>query len=305
MIRNDRWKNIKTETPRTQSITIHKYNAIGEIFNTFKLGNIDIVSTYMNNYSDYVGTLGYNKREYAGRDYDFLSFNCSDNILSDVSVRKAINYAINKDNIVSTVLNNSKSVANSPLDYGSYLYKNEGQISFNQDEAKRTLLDGGWTYASNRWQKNINGYVRNITLSLVVNQNSEERVRVAENIKSQLADVGIKINVVKVNDDKYYDYLNNKNYQMILTGVTNSVNPDLTYFYGNGNISNYYNEEVLSKINSIDSYSDVQKIVNEEVPHIGLYRNRGTLILNLNVGGDFAPNSAFLYYNFYKWYRQQ
>ncbi len=305
LIRNDRWKNIKTETPRTQSITIHKYNAIGEIFNTFKLGNIDVVNTYMSNYSDYVGTLGYNKREYAGRDYDFLSFNCSDNILSDVNVRKAINYAINKENIISTVLNNSKYVSNSPLDYGSYLYKNDGQISFNQDEAKSTLQNGGWTYASNRWQKNINGYVRNITLSLVVNQNNEERVRVAENIKSQLADVGIKINVVKVNDDKYYDYLNKKNYQMILTGVTNSVNPDLTYFYGNGNISNYYNEEVLSKINSLDSYSDVQKIVNEEVPHIGLYRNRGAVILNLNVGGDFAPNSAFLYYNFYKWYRQQ
>ena len=34
-------------------------------------------------------------------------------------------------------------------------------------------------------------------------------------------------------------------------------------------------------------------------------RNKGTIILNLNVGGDFSPNSNFLYYNFYKWYRQQ
>ncbi len=305
LIRNDRWKKIKTNTPKTQSITLQKYNAIGEIFNTFKLGNVDIVNTYMTNYTDYVGTMGYNKREYSGRDYDFLSFNCSDNILSDVSVRKAINYAINKDNIVSTVLGNSKVVSNSPLDYGSCFYNKENIVTYNQDLARQTLENSGWSYINNRWQKNINGYVRKITLSLVVNKSNEERVRVANNIREQLSSVGIKINVVQVDDGKYQDYLNNKNYQLILTGVSSSVNPDLTYFYGQGNISNYYNEEVLSDINSIDTISKAQSIANSEVPHIGLYRNKGTVILNSNVGGDISPNSSAIYFNFDKWYRQQ
>ena len=92
---------------------------------------------------------------------------------------------------------------------------------------------------------------------------------------------------------------------LILTGVTSSVSPDLSYFYGEGNISNYYNEDVISKIYSKDTIKDALKIVNEQVPHIGLYRNKGTIILNLNVGGEFSPNSNFLYYNFDKWYRQQ
>ncbi len=305
IIRNDRWNKIKTNTPKTQSITLHKYGAIGEIFNAFKLGNVDIVSTYKTNYTDYVGTIGYNKREFVGRDYDFLSFNCSDSILSDVKVRRAINYAINKENIVSTTLGGSKVVSNSPLEYGSYLYNEEGKITFNQDLARKELEEGGWYNANGRWQKNIGGYVRRITLSLVVNKNNQERVNVANNIKSQLSDIGITINVVKVDDEKYYAYLNNKNYQLILTGVTSSVNPDLSYFYGNGNISNYYNEEVNSKLDLIDSYGEVQKKVNEEVPHIGLYRNKGAIILNSNVGGNFSPNSYFTYYDFDKWYRQQ
>ena len=127
----------------------------------------------------------------------------------------------------------------------------------------------------------------------------------ANNIKDQLANVGIRINVVQVDDNRYYDYINNKNYQIILTGVTSSVNPDLSYFYGQGNISNYYNEDVFSKIYSTDTIKEALKTVNEEVPHIGLYRNKGTIILNLNVGGEFSPNSNFLYYDFDKWYRQQ
>ncbi len=307
LVKNDRWRKFKTNPQKTQSITLQKYSAIGEIFNTFKLGNVDIVNTYMTNYTDYVGTMGYNKREYSGREYDFLSINCNDNILSDVAVRKAINYAINKETIANTILGGSKVISNSPLDYGSYLYNSEGVIEFNQDQAKQTLENAGWTYANSRWQKNINGYVRKINLSLVVSKSSEERVRVANSIKEQLASIGIIVNVVQVDDNKYQEYLNNKNYQLILTGVVSSVTPDLSYFYGQGNISNYYNEEVFEKIKAVDvnSFKEAQKIANEEVPHIGLYRNKGTIILNLNVGGEFSPNSNFLYYNFDKWYRQQ
>lgn len=305
LIRNDRWRNIKSNPPKTQSITIHKYNAIGEIFNAFKLGNIDVVNTYMTDYTNYVGTMGYNKKEYAGRDYDFISMNCKDSILSDSAVRKALNYGINKENIVSTVFGNSKIVADTPLDYGSYLNNAEGKISYNQEEAKKTLENGGWTYVSGRWQKNIGGYVRKLTLSLVVNKNNNDRVKVANNIKSQLADIGVIINIVQVDDNKYYEYLNNKNYQIILTGVKSSVNPDMTYFYGYNNLANYQNDDVQSKLNSLDNYGEIQKKVNEDVPYIGLYRNKGVIILNSNVGGDFSPNTFDLYYNFDRWFRQQ
>ena len=64
-------------------------------------------------------------------------------------------------------------------------------------------------------------------------------------------------------------------------------------------------EDVKSKLNSVDSYADIQKIVNDEVPYIGLYRNKNILILNANVGGNFSPNSYNVYYNFNEWFRQK
>ena len=85
---------------------------------------------------------------------------------------------------------------------------------------------------------------------------------------------------------------------MILTGINNSINPDLSYFFGDGNIANYNNDTIKSKLKSLDAYGEIQKIAYDEVPYIGLYRSKATVILNANVGGKFSPNNYFAYYNF-------
>lgn len=305
LIRNDRWRKLKEQTPKTQSISIKKYSAMGEVFNGFKLGNIDIITTYMTNYADYVGTMGYNKKEYSGRYFDFLSFNCNDSILSDKSVRTAINYAINKDNIISSVFNYSKIKSYSVLDYGSFLHNSTYNVNYDKEKAKKELEDNDWVYTNGKWQKNINGYVRKLIISMMINDDNEDRINVANNIKSQLEDIGISVNVVKVSKEKYYENINNKNYQMTLAGVLQSVKPDISYFYGDGNIANYSNDEVKNNIYNAEKYDDILKITSEDVPYIPLYRNKITLLLNANVGGNFSPNAFFTYYNFNEWFRQQ
>ena len=305
LIRNDRWSKLKDNTPRTESITIHKSVSTGEIFNSFKLGNVDAINTYMTDYAEYVGTMGYNKKEYPGRNFSFISLNCNDDILDNKEVRKAINYAINRNSIVSSVFIDSKIASYSPLDYGSYLHNSGVRPEYNQEEAKKLLENDGWVFTNDRWQKNINGYVRKLTLTLVVNEDDAERVNVANNIKTQLEDIGIVLNIARVNTDSYYQYLNEKNYQMILTGITNSINPDLSYFYGSNNIANYENDDILEKLKSIDKYEEIEKQANDDVPYIGLYRNKGIVLLNANVGGNFQSNSYFTYFNFNEWYRQQ
>ena len=305
LIINERWRNYSSKKPKTQSITIQKNSAIGEAFNAFKLGSIDIINTNKTDYSNYVGTMGYNKKEYSGRNFDYISFNCKDQILSDKAVRKAISQAINKENIVSTVYKDSKIVSNTPLDYGSYLNTNDGIPSYNHDEAKKTLEDDGWVFTNNRWQKNIDGYVRKLSISLIVRNDSQDRINACENIKNQLKEIGIQVNVSKVDINKYNELLNSKNYQMMLTGVTNAVSPDIDFFYGSNNLANYHNDEISSKINDIKNYKDIIKIANDDVPYIGLYRNKTILLLNANVGGNFTPNNYFTYYNFNEWFRQQ
>ena len=144
-----------------------------------------------------------------------------------------------------------------------------------------------------------------LIITILVSQDYPERIKVAENIKAQLAQVGITININSVNYQTYKNALENKSYQVMLTGILNSINPSLEYFYGQNNLANYNNDEVISKIEDLNSYQDIQKIGNQQVIYIPLYRNKGTLLLNANVGGNFAPTNFNIYNNFDKWYRQR
>ncbi len=289
---------------------------MGEAFNSFKIGNIDVLNTSNANFQDYIGTIGFNKIEYPGREFDFLALNCTDTILQDSSVRKALGYATDKDNIVTSVFNNQRKTADYPLDYGNFLYQNQEVSSgYNAEQAKKVLEDGGWTYIKNRWKKNISGYTRTLKLKLAVTSDNEARVRVAETIKEQLKNIGIEVTINKITDNQYGKYIENKDYQMLLTGVYTSYTPDLTYYFLQGNIFNYESEkmnELMQKsliIKNTKELSEIyQKIYSqykEDVPFIGLYRNKkynfNKSVFNCK---KITPNNYTTYYNLESWYRK-
>lgn len=184
-------------------------------------GGVDLITSQSLNIEDSIGTIGSNVEEGFGRNFDYLSLNCTDNILSNKEVRQAINYAINREEIINTVYAGKYKIADFPLCYGSYLYKENKEIlTFNQDKAKQILSDNGWNYISNAWQKKIGYSTVRIRLNLVVQASNENRVNVANVIKKNLEEIGIPVTITSAKDSTFQNYLKNKNYDMILTGVT-------------------------------------------------------------------------------------
>lgn len=142
LTKNEKWIGKSKENNKIENIKINLYSSMGEAYNSFKIGNIDFINTSNPNFQEYIGTIGFNKTEYAGRQFDFLSLNCTDTILQDKAVRQALSYAIDKDNIVSSIFNNQNKVAEYPLDYGNYLYEeNTASSGYNVEQAKKVLED--------------------------------------------------------------------------------------------------------------------------------------------------------------------
>lgn len=312
--KNEKWWNKENMNPKIETIQIKLYSEIGELYNSFKLGNIDIFTTSNLNLEQYIGTIGYAKTEFKGREFDYLAFNCQDSILENTEVRKALRYAIDRTNIVSSIYNNEYYVADFPLDYGSYLYSKEiSSAAYNPEQAKTILGDDGWEYKNNRWQKTENYKTTRLNLKLTVNSSNSNRVTVAENIKAQLERIGITVTINKVSDSNYQKILENKNYQMILTGVYNSYSPDITYFFGENNLQNYSNEEMsqlLTETKTItdnnllkEKYKRIVEIYEQEEPFISLYRNKQTIIKSQNLAGEVIGNNYFSYYRLENWYR--
>lgn len=153
-----------------------------------------------------------------------------------------------------------------------------------------------------------------LRFDLVVNSNNEYRVQVAENIKSSLENLGIKINIIKANDAAYKKYLENKNYDMILTGKYTSLSPDLSSYFGTGNLANYNNgniNQIISEMNNINDEKILKEKINQlievykqDMPYVYLYNNRSTLIYSTKLMGDVNPNNYNIFYNIGSWYRQ-
>ena len=142
LTKNEKWRDISKQENKIDTIKINIYSSMGEAYNNFKIGNLDLINTSNANFQDYIGTIGFNKTEYPGRQFDFLSLNCEDKILQDKAVRQALSYAIDKGNIISTIFNNQKNIAEYPLDYGSYLYTASNVSSgYNAEQAKKVLTD--------------------------------------------------------------------------------------------------------------------------------------------------------------------
>lgn len=312
--RNDKWWN-EDKKPKIDSITINIYNNVGEIYNAFKIGNVDLVVTENVNFQDYIGTIGFNNKVFKNREYDFLAINLNNNVLAKKEVRQAINYGIDKNNIIASVLNDRCYTMNNSLDFGSFLYDSSIKIEEPSIEnAQKVLSNNEWNLTSRCWQKIENYRTLRTNFNLIVNSSNQERVAVAENIKQQLGNIGIIINIRKVGDYQYNSYLENKNYDLILMGTNLSINPNLNTYFGENNFANYNNEEVIKLLNEAktitdknmlkEKFSKIQEITNDDCVYIPLYINKNVLLYSSDLVGDINPNWYNIFYNIENWYRQ-
>lgn len=313
--KNDTWWDKENKDCKLELITVNKYANMGEVYNAFKIGNIDLLTTQSIDIDTNIGTIGFQSKSYSGRKLDFIAINTTNSILQNKEVRQAIQYAIDKQNIVSNVYKGKYAVSNFVLDYGNYLYNPEKiHYEYNIEKAKQVLIDNGWEYKSKQWQKVQDYRTKRININLVVKSSDASRVSVAEIIKTQLENIGFKINLIKATDSQYANYLKNKNYDLILTGVYLPYSPNLTTYFGQNNLALFQDDELINLINEVkniakeetmkEKYTRIEEIYQDELPYIFLYNSKETLIYANNLIGNINPFSYNIYNNIETWYRK-
>lgn len=307
--------NLKTEKLRIETISLKLYSSLSNVIEAFKTEEVDMFTTSNKGVEEHLKNTKYNITRYINREYNYFSLNCNNKILANKEVRQAINYAINKEEILKDVLNNRYKVSNFPLDFGSFAYDIGNDITtYTTNKAKKLLLDNGWKYSEEGWKKKVNNTNLRIELDIVVNKNNIDNIKVANNIKAQLSLVGILINVKEVSDKEYNNYLKNKNYDIIIVNDTYSYSPSLEKYFGENNLSNYINKEINTLLKEVEllrdgneikqKYTRINDIYNEQVPYISLCYDTSSIIYSQNLKGTKAPNSYNLFYGIENWYRE-
>ena len=146
-----------------------------------------------------------------------LYVNAKRALLSDVRVRKAINYAINKEDIVEYILEgigqSAKSTV-SPVILWSADDELEG-YPYSPAKAEELLADAGWVDTDGDGYLDKNGKTLEIDFVFLPTMVPEHQP-CAEAIQDQLKDVGIKVELVSIEWGSYWDILVDEQFDMFL-----------------------------------------------------------------------------------------
>ena len=312
--KNTNWWNIKEKNSILEKITINTNSSMSEVYNAFKMGNIDFVNTSNMNYTDYIGKLGYSTKEYAGREHGFLALNTKSTLLSNIEVRKAILSAIDRGNIIGNVFAGKYYATDFPLGFGSWLDSTiDNNSTYNTANVNKVLEEAGWTLRKGNWQKTINHKTQKLVVKLLVKSSDTNRVNIANVIRNQLAQVGIGVDIRLLNDAQFNNSLTAKDYDMVLMSSDVSASPNLSTYFGENNLANYTTNEtneIMKEINNStdenvlkEKYKRLKEIYINDVPYISLYFSKNVAIYNTSLAGEVNPNWFNVFYNIENWYK--
>jgi len=148
----------------------------------------------------------------------FVAVNTSHPALNDARVRKALNYAINRQNILDSVYYGTGSQAYSVLPPSSWAYQKDAiQIRYDRNYALALLREAGYS----------KGLELTMSVPLEPRAYNPSPRKTAELIQANFADVGITLNLM-TNDRFDRSHLDsNANIDLYLTGwIANTGDPD-------------------------------------------------------------------------------
>ena len=220
---------------------------------------------------------------------DYVGMNTQKEKFSDKRVRQAINYALDKQAFVDTIIEGRGLVANSYINSTIPGWSEEEEAyPYDPEKAKELLAEAGYP----------NGFECNLFV------NGDLRTRSAQILQAQLADVGIKVDISTYEWGALLDTLNAGEHEMFLLGWSNtSFDPDgSTYqlFYsGNhgatGNRAFFSNDKVDELILSaqreseeskrMELYKELQFVLHEESPWCPLYYKENNVGVRADLKG--------------------
>jgi peptide/nickel transport system substrate-binding protein len=146
-----------------------------------------------------------------------LNFNLNGSPLSDIRVRRAVNYALNRQDLIDFVLDGFGQTAKTIFP-DMVFWSNQQALGYGFDAktAQRLLAEAGWKDMDNDGIREKGG--EPLHLKLVTYPNRAELPPLAEVIQNQLLQVGIQVELAIVQVDAASDMRNRGDFDMFLVG---------------------------------------------------------------------------------------
>tara|TARA_Y100000022_G_scaffold200651_1_gene217179 strand:+ start:108224 stop:109852 length:1629 start_codon:yes stop_codon:yes gene_type:complete len=253
-----------------------------------------------------------------GNGYTYFGFNLKKKPFDDLNIRKAISYAINKEEIINGVLLGLGEEITSPYKPGTYWEnKTINKISFDVSKSRELLEKSGYELnANNIYEKDG----KPLAFEILTNQN-KQREMTAVLIQRRLQDIGIDVSIRVIEWASFVNrFIKTGEFEAVVLGWSLSLDPDQYSIWhssqqgpGQFNFIGYNNPRVdklledgrkeLNNEKRKQIYDEFSKIIYDEQPIIYLYAGYGLTAIHKKIKGvkKITP-PAGVFHNEYEWY---
>lgn len=123
---------------------------------------------------------------------------------------------------------------------------------------------------------------------------NKDRIEVAQIIKQNLEEIGIRVTIRELSNSYYKNNLENLSYEILLTGNIVSIKPL---------VQDYLNFEIEQKQTEEETFSGIYEKYKQNPNFMGLYFDSIILLYSNNLKGNFEGNWYNIFYNIDTWYK--
>lgn len=292
--------------PSIQKLNVKTVKDANALQAELQSGGVDIAPIPNNLSPDTIESLGriptLKVEKFAGSNIDYLGFNVEATPFNNEKIRQAVAYAVNRDEIIKSLLRDQARLAHSIIPEESWAYTSGTKYTYDPAKAKQFLQEAGYKgevikfkYASNNFAVSQYGQV----------------------IQNSLRDVGLSVDIETVDPNALRDQLKNGQFQMN-TARWIGGNQDPIFFKDlfastefpdrkeNGRNRARYNNPEFDKIiqEAVDTtdkakakelYARAQEIVSRDLPLFPLWYTANMVIsskrvgnIKINASGDWS-----------------
>lgn len=207
-----------------------------------------------------------------GTGYTYIGLNLLSEPLNNVLVRQAISHLVQREAIVTHVLNGIGEPGVSMISPNLVWFNPDvPRFDYDPERARELLAEAGYAEGE-------------LTLRVHTNE-APVRMQMAEILQAELAEIGINLEVTIEEFGAFNERVQTTNdYDLFILGFAGQLDPDRSMYRqflstGTSNFSNYSNDRVDELLSagrrvapdsqeSIDIYNEAQMIIVEEAPYI-------------------------------------
>lgn len=248
--------------------------------------------------------------------WQHLDFNFRNEILADITVRKAVAQAIDRSVIIKAQGGYPEAIKSVVVPVFDYYDDATPEVAFDPDAANAALDEAGYTKGSDGIREKDG---TRLSFDFVVQAGRADDELVQQIIIAQLKAIGIEATADNKDGVAYREARYKGNYDLIYGRWITSADPVYTVFYGSEGPNNgqgYSNPDLDAQFeifdNSLDpavraeAASKFQAIIAEDLPTIPLTTNVA-LIAKVKALKNFVPNPTNMtnFVNTSAWYLEQ